>query len=390
MFSQLRRQRNPNSNRGHKRLHWKPYLESLEARSLLRGGFTDGFEGATLDPFWSTYTQSGSIQLTTAMAHSGSQSVEFSSTQTSLSKYVNLFHNFSSPTYGVTSVWVYDTGAGVDSSNYIDFEISNTSVGFGSELGTQDYDLPGNGDTYDYSYSAPPVASSGSTGISRTQAWHQFEFADTPQSFSLLIDGTTVYTQAGGTPFTQVLLNMSGPDWDPAWTTYFDDFTYTPSQSVYPTSINWGQYGVPGYKPVNGYVDGVTTYTYNVVGTLSQDVPVALYWSPTAAFCSNTATVVYGTGSTIPSMTTAGSHPGYVNDDLLTGSPDGTQYLLVVVGDPNSQGFDPTQDEMSAQLSLNVPPVSQGDGRWASKDLDGMPGETIQRYGCADGARHGA
>ena len=146
----------------------KPQLEVLEARTLLSGGFSDSFEGTTLDPFWSSNTQSGSIQLTTAMAHSGSQSVEFISTETALTKEIQLFHNFSSPTYGVTSVWMYDTGAGVDSSNYIGFQVSNSSPGFSAGLTTFDYGFrgggPGYGDQYNY-YDEPIVNSSLPTGI---------------------------------------------------------------------------------------------------------------------------------------------------------------------------------------------------------------------------------
>jgi len=153
-------------------------------------------------------------------------------------------------------------------------------------------------------------------------------------------------------------------------------FLATPQNSVYPTSITWGQYGVPGYEPVNGYVDGVTTYTYNVVGTLSQDVPVALYWSPTPTY-SSTDMPVAGTATTIASTTTAGSYPGYVNDDLLTGSPDGTQYLLVVVGDPNVN-----QDVMSAQLSLaGVPQYYQVGSTYSGNPLDGRnkPSDGVTR-----------
>jgi hypothetical protein len=132
----------------------KPQVEVLEARTLLSGEFSDSFEGASLNPFWSSNTQSGSIQLTNAMAHSGSQSVEFISTETALTKEIQLFHNFSSPTYGETSVWIYDTGAAVDSSNYIGFQISNSSPDFSAGLTTFDYGFrgggPGYGDQYNY------------------------------------------------------------------------------------------------------------------------------------------------------------------------------------------------------------------------------------------------
>ena len=70
----------------------------------------DGFEATTLNPFWSTSIQSGSIALSTGQAHGGSQSVQLSSTDTGVTKSIQLFHDFATPVYGVTSVWVLDTG----------------------------------------------------------------------------------------------------------------------------------------------------------------------------------------------------------------------------------------------------------------------------------------
>jgi hypothetical protein len=202
-------------------------------------GFTDNFEGPALNPFWSTVTQSGSISLTTAQAHTGKQSVQLSSTETGVQKEIELLHNFSSPTYGVTSVWFYDTGAGADSSNYIGFSISGSNLY--ASLGTYDYGFagggPGRGDQYDYydqSYTSNSVAS----GVTRTEAWHQATFNDTAQSLIIQLDGVTIYTRSGGTPFDQVALGMSGPSWRPAWVSYFDDFAFTPYQPDLVTNTN--------------------------------------------------------------------------------------------------------------------------------------------------------
>jgi len=199
------------------------------------GDYIDGFEAGTLNPFWSTNLQSGSITLSTAQAHSGSQSAQFSTTSTGSNMTAQLFHSFSSPTFGSASVWIYDTGAGVSSSNYIGFEVSN-QINIIGYLTTFDYGFqgggPGRGDQYDYQ--AFPGLSNAATGITRTLAWHQFTISDTLQALTLMVDGTTVYTGAGGTPFNQITLNMNGPSFRPGWTSYFDDFSFVAAPASVP------------------------------------------------------------------------------------------------------------------------------------------------------------
>jgi hypothetical protein len=204
-------------------------------------GFTDSFEGAALDPWWSTFTQSGSISLSTAQARTGKQSLQLDTTASSLDKGVGVYHSFASPQYGDVSVWFYDTGAGVSSSNYITISINNQATGWGAALDTYDYGFagggPGRGDQYNY-FDTATMANPSETGITRTQAWHQFEFRATPQSLSILVDGTTVYNRAGDVPFDRVSLSLSGPYWRPAFTTFFDDFAFTPYQPDLVTNTN--------------------------------------------------------------------------------------------------------------------------------------------------------
>jgi len=205
-----------------------------------RADFIDGFEGSTIDPYWSTFLQNGSITLTTAIAHSGKQSAQFSSTDANANRYEQLFHNFATPTYGTASVWIYDTGAGVSSSNYIGFSLNNASTGFTAGLTTYDYGFqgngPGRGDQYDY-FDYSSTQNGGATGIYRTQAWHQYKVIDTPDMLSILLDGTTIYTRAGGTPFTQILLYSQAPGFRPAFSQYYDDFAFTPAAVPEPSSL---------------------------------------------------------------------------------------------------------------------------------------------------------
>lgn len=195
-------------------------------RVACAGVFADGFEGAALDPFWSTFTQNGSISLTTDIAHSGNQSARFSSFNTFANKYEYLFHDFSTPTYGTTSVWIFDTGAGVASSNYIGFLVENANTGFYAGLTTYDFGFPGGGpgrgDQYNF-YSNGFISAS---GINRTRAWHQYAIVSTPTELTLKVDGISLYSQATGNPFTQVRLYSQAPDFRPAFTQYFDDFVF--------------------------------------------------------------------------------------------------------------------------------------------------------------------
>jgi virginiamycin B lyase len=182
--------------------------------------FTDDFEGPTLDPFWTVTAQSGSVRFpSTAQAHSGNQSVEFDSTATSQQKDIELYHVFPVPVYGDFSVWIYDTGANVSSSNYISFTLFNSQTY--ATLSAWDYNF-GDGATYnggsptDGFYSAIP----------RTEAWHQFEINATATSTTYTIDGAVVHT-GPGMGVERVALSMSGPYWRPAGVSYFDDFAFT-------------------------------------------------------------------------------------------------------------------------------------------------------------------
>ena len=205
-------------------------LSLVLAASQARAGFIDGFEGSTIDPFWSSYIVNGSITLSSDVAHSGTQSAKFSSNGVFNNRYEWLFHTFSTPVYGTASVWIYDTGAGVPSSNYIGFYITNDSQNFYAALSTFDYGFagggPGRGDQYDYGTSGPPpfVAAS---GVDRTLAWHQYEIIDLPQTLTIKLDGATLYEQAGGTPFDTIRLASQAPGFRPAFDQYYDDFVFS-------------------------------------------------------------------------------------------------------------------------------------------------------------------
>lgn len=183
--------------------------------------FTDGFEGPTLDPFWTASASNGSITFpSTEQVHSGSQSVRFNSVA-GLNKDVNLIHNFDTGIYGTFSVWIYDTGAGQASSNYIGMQLNG--IGDRASLLVFDFGF-GEGSTYNYS---PNFASSFQSGISRTLGWHNFEIENSPDSVRYSVDGVQVFQENQGLAVTSLQLFMVGPSFRPAWTSYFDDFSVT-------------------------------------------------------------------------------------------------------------------------------------------------------------------
>lgn len=192
--------------------------------------YSDGFEAPSFNSFWTPSFTSGTGFPSGAQVHSGNQAVQFNSVNTfGVNKNVYLTHTFAAPVYGRTSVWVYDTGADTFSSNYLTLALNNSQTNQARGILGYDYDLgPGqNGSTY---YLNTPGEFE--TAIDRTRAWHEFVIDTTPDSTRFFIDGQLVFTQPSGYSFDQIRIGMFGPDWRPAWTGYFDDFSFTEHEAV--------------------------------------------------------------------------------------------------------------------------------------------------------------
>jgi hypothetical protein len=173
--------------------------------------FTDGFEAATLDPFWSTSQVSGSVGFSQTQFHEGVQALQLSSTYETGQKYIWVTHTFAEPVFGDVSVWMYDTGADEWSSNYLGLLLNNSVLGQGAGLYTRDYDLgtPADGGHYRWSAFGP-----WGYAIDRTKEWHHLTISSTPDQVTLAIDGQVVHSAAAGTPFDQVTLRLEGPTSD--------------------------------------------------------------------------------------------------------------------------------------------------------------------------------
>jgi hypothetical protein len=169
--------------------------------------FTDDFEAAAINPFWSLRNQNTTTSLQNAVIHGGQQAVKFTTT-TPGQKEAHLEHVFSRQHYGRISVWVHDP------MQYIYFSMTayNTETGQVAGIGVQDWD-------YSAYYSV-----NGKTSFPRSAGWHQFTLEFDKDGTRSLIDGQVVYSGGGGIHFNKVTLNMSGPG--STGTVYYDDFLF--------------------------------------------------------------------------------------------------------------------------------------------------------------------
>ena len=196
--------------------------------------FADDFETPSLDPFWFGIANQGTITFPSiAQAHSGFQSVQFDSPPNTFNA-VGMQHTFATPLFGQVSVWVYDTGAGLPQSHALDLSIGNNGLTVAS-LFTLKFDMgPGAGGNYNYSLGSAGIHD---TPIDRSQAWHQFSIASTPDSLTMAVDGITVYSGTGSQPFDSILFRMNGGPLSTPWVSYWDDFAFSEMEVPEPSTV---------------------------------------------------------------------------------------------------------------------------------------------------------
>jgi hypothetical protein len=204
---------------------------SLANPSLFPYEYTDTFEGPTLNPpdnpFWTVDVAPGSqVSLSTDYAHSGQQSLrEYTGGSSGGERWARVFHDFGVPVYGSASIWLYDTAAGSNNSNYLAFDM-------GTPGGTDSVDLEGPDSEGDwYSFNRPGVSIL--TNVPRTLAWHEFMYEWDASAVKAFVDGQEVYAGPGGS-FQRIYVSTYGPDWRPVWTSYWDDFqvSYVPEPAT--------------------------------------------------------------------------------------------------------------------------------------------------------------
>lgn len=190
--------------------------------------FSDGFEGASLSPFWSgsAWPGAGIYLSATGQAHSGSQSVQLDVPHRS---DAGLSHTFDIPVYGEMSVWVYES-----EGNPLDvfFGIQ------GAEGGPVWMDGLSPSDTYDAHYYDPESGLQSVTGTThRTSSWHQLTISSLERGLSLSVDGNLLYT-GSARPMTSFFLGANhvahdSPDGPLFWDDFSGTFTSVPEPSAW-------------------------------------------------------------------------------------------------------------------------------------------------------------
>ena len=182
------------------------------------GSVVDGFEAPSFNTFWTLTQQNGTVIPSTDLAHSGSQSAKFASSSGG-QRNIFLTHTFPQATQGTLSVWFDDTAPGTET-------LYAGLYAHDSANGANDFSVNvADWNASNYIWHGPGISET-PTSVSRTPGWHQFQLQVSPTQFSALIDGVVVGSVAGSFTFDTVQLLLSGPDWRPDATYYFDEFSF--------------------------------------------------------------------------------------------------------------------------------------------------------------------
>jgi hypothetical protein len=209
---------------------WHVELQRLPADG---GAYTDGFEAATLDPFWARTQQGGTVALSRVTFRTGAQSLALSP-GSGAQRDVHVRHHFATAEKGQFSIGFYDDAPGSETL-YQQFRLLNSrQPSLVAAVGTMDFDAScyaayvtdasGNSRGPNAACGAYPRVST--TSVRRVRGWHVLKIVVNAASVSLAIDGQTVLTVAGDYRFDIVDLALTGPSWRPPVTAYFDDFSF--------------------------------------------------------------------------------------------------------------------------------------------------------------------
>src|ERR1019366_2407795 len=165
---------------------------------------TDGFEGSSISSFW---TLSGSPSLTSAMAHTGTQSLQMPAGS-------SIFHAFTGPGYGSVEVYFYDDGVVRSTSSSVGLFPISTST---NSAGPYYIALPYGCSNYENGFSGCDLGN-------RSVGWHSFHLDYSSTGGDFRIDGAIVGTWNTPIAFSGVFIwNQPGTQ----TTTFIDDFSVT-------------------------------------------------------------------------------------------------------------------------------------------------------------------
>jgi hypothetical protein len=198
----------------------------------------DAFETAAPNAAWTIVnTQFGNIGLSTAQntTPGGLQSLALSSTSGG-QRWIILERDLGGLTHGTATINFYDTAPGAETL-YTNFSLVDSTTGLTAILGTQDFDAfcykamvydPGTGATSGQNANCGIYPRAETSSVARTLGWHTFSIQWDSQTVVLSIDNQQVFQMAGAFNFDTVHVDLSGPDWRPNATYYFDDFSIRP------------------------------------------------------------------------------------------------------------------------------------------------------------------
>jgi hypothetical protein len=139
-------------------------------------------------------------------------------------------------TQGTATINFYDSAPGAETL-YTNFSLVDSTTGLTAILGTQDFDAfcykamvydPGPNTVFGPNASCGNFPQDGTSNIPRTLGWHVFSIQWDSQNVVLSIDNQQVFGMAGTFNFDKIHLDLSGPEWRPNATYYFDDFSIRP------------------------------------------------------------------------------------------------------------------------------------------------------------------
>jgi hypothetical protein len=307
---------------------------------LFAQAFSDGFEGPSLDPFWTQVQQYGTVSLSADQPHAGAQALKISSISGG-QRDSSISHQYASPLKGTFTIYFYDYAPGQETL-YQYFSLSNSALPnqFAS-IGVDDYDA--------FCYKAGVQSDAGpftgpgqscgvypgpaTTNVARSIGWHRFDIEVLPATVVLKIDGVTVHTFAGDLSFDRVRVSQSGPFWRPNTITYVDDFSYTPPANVYNISLLYDE-----TKAVkSGATIPIKLQLCDANSVNQSAASIVLHATGLVQVSTNTSEVIQDAGNANPDSdfrydSTLGGTGGYIFNLKTTGLSSGTYRLSFTAG----------------------------------------------------------
>ena len=369
--------------------------------------FTDGFEGSSINPFW-TASGPGTKILTNSMAFSGSQSLQLTASSNSPWD-ADLTHDFGSVQSGSVSVYAYTgvlgsaAGLQIDDATYTWSAVlqRDATGGFIARVnhGTSESD---------FSFAGSP-------------GWHELEIDVNQSGVTFKFDGTAIFSNPSVTGFRYVDLQVWGAS---IGSEYFDSFAATTNGATLPsittTSLPGGAVGVaygqtlaagggaPPYSNwtiasgalpngltlnsstgvIGGTPTAIGTFSFSVTvmdsaGSTSPAQPLSITIGPgvtvtTSSLPNGTAGVIYG-----QTLAASGGVPPYSNWTVVSGAlPSGLTLSAgsgALGGTPTASGTFPFSVTVrdSAGSTSPAQPLSITIGPGVTVTTSSLPNGTV-------------